>query len=45
MRTWTRLLPLFVIEYLAKKYCERFYDERTKKQFVYPYKGVRFYFE
>ena len=44
MRMWAKILPFFVVEYIAKKYGEKFYDERTKKCFVYPYKNVRLYF-
>ena len=44
MRAWTKILPFFVVEYIAKKHGEKFYDERVKSQFVYPFKNVRFYF-
>lgn len=44
MKLWTKLIPFFVVEWLAKKYMERWYDERKNKQFVMPYKGVHFYF-
>lgn len=44
MRKWTKILPFFIVEYIAKKYGEKFYDERVKSQFVYPFKNVRLYF-
>jgi len=44
MLSWAKLLPFFVVVFVAKRYGERFYDERTKKHFVYPYKNVRIYF-
>ena len=45
LRNWTKILPFFVVEWIAKKYGEQFYDERVKSNFVYPYKNVRFYFK
>ena len=45
MRKWTKILPFFVVEYIAKKYGEKWYDERTESYFTYPFKNVRFYFE
>ena len=44
MRVWTKILPFFIVEWLAKKHLEKHYDERVKSQFVYPYKNVRLYF-
>lgn len=43
MRSWAKLMPFFVVVFVAERYGERFYDERTKKYFVYPYKNVRIY--
>lgn len=43
MREWAKVLPFFIVVFIAKKYGERFYDERTKTRFVYPYKNVRLY--
>ena len=45
MRPWTRILPFFIVEYVAKKYGEKWYDEQTKSHFTYPYKDVRLYFK
>ena len=45
MRLWAKALPLFLVGVIAKKYGERFYDERAMKYYVAPYKGVRFYLE
>ena len=45
MQQWTKILPFFVVEWLAKKYLEKFYDDRVKANFVYPYHGVKLYFK
>lgn len=45
MRLWTKILPFFLVEYIAKKHGEKFYDERVGASFVYPYVNVRFYFK
>ena len=43
MQTWTKILPFFVVEWAAKKYGEKFWDERVKSEFVYPFVNVRLY--
>lgn len=46
MRNWTKILPFFVVEYIAKKYGERFTDHHApgrNKVFVYPYDGVKIF--
>lgn len=49
LRPWTKLLPFFIVEWYAKKDCERFVDGCADKangcDFVYPYKNVRLYFD
>ena len=46
LQTWVKLLPVFVVEYLAKKGCERFLINvgRDSEPFditvVNPFKGV-----
>lgn len=30
MQQWTKILPFFVVEWIAKKYLEKFYDDRVK---------------
>lgn len=45
MRQWTKILPFFIVEWIAKKYTEKFYDDRVKANFVYPYTDVRLYFK
>ena len=42
---WTKILPFFIVEWMAKKYGEKFYDDRVKANFVYPYTNVRLYFK
>ncbi|MNR05008.1 hypothetical protein D3C85_1210100 [compost metagenome] len=46
MKTWTKILPFLVVEWLAKKHLERFTDWHAKGEnrvFVYPYKGVKLF--
>lgn len=45
MKPWTKLLPFLVVEWLSKKYDERWWDKNAKKSFTYPYKDVRFYLD
>ena len=48
LRAWTKLLPYFVVEKLAKKKCETFtintmssgWNEAGKREIVRPFKGV-----
>ena len=46
LQTWVKLLPVFVVEYLAKKGCERFLinigtdSDPYYKIVVNPFKGV-----
>lgn len=45
MRIWCKILPFFLVEWLARKHCERFqYDlgKYGKKIIVSPFKGVIF---
>lgn len=39
MKKWTKLLPFFVVAWLARKHCERFAIP-TVGLCVQPYKGV-----
>lgn len=37
LHKWTEILPLFIVRYLAKKYCERFpyyYEGRVERIFA-----------
>lgn len=45
LKTWTKILPFFVVEWIAKAHGEQFHDERVNSKFVYPYKNVRLYFK
>lgn len=45
LRPWTKLLPFFIVEWYAKKDCERWGDKANGCEFVYPYKNVRLYFD
>ena len=48
MKSWTKILPFFIVEWLAKRNLERFniniktcnWDKSGVKQIVKPYKGV-----
>ena len=47
LQTWVKLLPVFVVEYLAKKGCERFLinlgttgHPDSNRVVVNPFKGV-----
>lgn len=39
-RNWLKILPFFVVEWLAKRKCEVFQDEHS--YYVSPWRGVRF---
>jgi len=38
MRQWTKFLPFFIVEYIAKKHLEKF--TIANETVVIPYKGV-----
>ena len=43
MKPWTKILPFFIVEWLAKKHLEKFYDEREARYFVRAFPNVRIY--
>jgi hypothetical protein len=42
MKPWTKILPMFVVEWLAKRNLERFHYQATNETIVNPYKNVYF---
>ena len=43
MKTWTKILPFFFVEWYAKKNAECWRD--SEGYFVYPYDGVKIYID
>lgn len=42
LNKWMKIFPVFVVELLAKRLCERFVDPNTEDVFVCPFEGVEF---
>jgi hypothetical protein len=47
LKTWTKILPFFIIEWYSKKYCERYYINLSRvgtaeRLAVSPYRDTYF---
>jgi hypothetical protein len=41
LATWTKILPFFIVAWLAKRKCEVFHiTEEIGSDYVYPYNGI-----